>query len=98
MLTVLFNSTECVRVNLLPQGTSFTAAYFVDTEIIPMANSHTQQRGDIARPKVHLQFGNSKCQTARHVQEEMAVRQCVGVRHPLYSPDLAIADFHLFGG
>jgi hypothetical protein len=38
-----FNANELALVNLLPQNTSFTAVYFVDNMIIPLARPHAQQ-------------------------------------------------------
>jgi hypothetical protein len=43
MLTVFFNPKEFARVNLLPQDPSFTAVYFVNNVIFPLANRHSQQ-------------------------------------------------------
>jgi histone-lysine N-methyltransferase SETMAR len=97
MLTIFFNPKEFAIVNLLPQDTSFTAAYFVESVSIPLADRHAQQVGEISRLKLHLHFDNSKCHTARYVQEKKASHRCVHVPHPPYSPDLAIADVHLFG-
>jgi hypothetical protein len=68
MLTVFFNPMEFTLVNLLSQGTSFTAAYFADNVTIPSASQHPQ-RGDIAGRRLLLHFDNSKCHTARHVQK-----------------------------
>jgi hypothetical protein len=45
-----------------------------------------------------LHFSNSTCYTARHVQEQMASHRCVGVPHPPYSSDLAIADSTCLAG
>jgi hypothetical protein len=39
----------------------------------------------------------SDCQTAKIASEEMTRLKCKTMRHPPYSPDLAIADFCLFG-
>jgi hypothetical protein len=97
MLTVFFNPKEFAIMNLLPQGTSFTAVYYVENVIIPLANPYAQQVGDISRRKRHLHFDNSKGHTARYVQEEMASHRCVCVPHSPYSPDVAITDFYLFG-
>jgi hypothetical protein len=97
MLTVFFNPKEFAIVNLSPQGMLFTAVYFVDNVIIPLAGRCTRQRGDISRRKPHLHFDNSKCHAARHVQEQMDNHRCVRVPHPMYSLDLATADFHIFG-
>jgi hypothetical protein len=75
------------------ENIQFTATDFVDNVMISLASRHAQQRGDIAYRKLHLHFDNSRCHTARHVQEEMASRRCVRVSHPPYSTDLAVADF-----
>jgi hypothetical protein len=60
MLTVFFNPKQFTLMTLLPQGTSVTAARFVDKLIIPVANGHAQLRENIARRKLNLHFGNSK--------------------------------------
>jgi hypothetical protein len=80
MLTVLVNLKEFAIVDLLPQDTSFTAVYFVNM-ILPFASRHVQQLGDIGRRKLHLHFANSKCNTARHVQKQMAGHRRIRVPH-----------------
>jgi hypothetical protein len=74
------------------KGTLLRVADFVDNVIIPVANQHTQQLGDMARHKPHLHFDNSKYHTARYVQEETASQQRILVPHFPYSPELAIVD------
>jgi hypothetical protein len=86
MLTVLFNPNKFVRVNVLPQGTSFTTVYFVDNAIIPLDDRHHQQRGDTARGKLHLHLDDYKCRTARGVQKQMANHLNVRVPHPGIHP------------
>jgi hypothetical protein len=100
MLVVFFNQKEFARVGLLPRDTSFPGVYFVNSVILPLAHRYAQQLGDVGRRKLHLHFDNSKCRTARHVQGQMASHRCARVSHPTAppdSPDLAIADFYLFG-
>jgi hypothetical protein len=72
MVTVFFNPKEFIRVNLLPQGASFTVPYFPDNLIIPLASRQAQQSGDITCRKVYLYFDNSPCHIARDVEEEIA--------------------------
>jgi hypothetical protein len=97
MLVVFFNLKDFVGVSLLPEGMSFTAACFVDNEIIPLSSWHAEQRGGTVRRKLYLDFDNSKCHTARHVQEQMVSHRWVGFPHTPCSPNVAIADFYLFG-
>jgi hypothetical protein len=75
----------------------FTAVYFVNNVILPFVHRHAQQLEDIGRLKLHLHDDNCKCDTARYVQEQTASHRYGHVPHPPYSPDLAIADFCLFG-
>jgi hypothetical protein len=97
MLMVFVKPKEIVVVNVLPQGTWFTAIDFVDNAIIPLVNRYSQPWGDIARRKLHLHFDNSKCHTTRDVQKQMANHRWIRAPQPPYLPDLAIADFCLFG-
>jgi hypothetical protein len=73
VLTTFLNSKKFITVNMLPQGTSFTAASLADTVTISLASRHPQHRGDIAHRTLGLYFDCSKCYTVRHVQEQMAV-------------------------
>jgi hypothetical protein len=97
MLIVSFNTKEFIRVDSVPQDISFTPVSFVNNVTLPLVNRHARQLEDIGCRKLHLHFDNSKCHTARHVQEQMASSLCVRVPHPTYSPGLAIANFYLFG-
>jgi hypothetical protein len=84
---VFFNPKEFAMVDLLPQDISFTTIYFVNNVILPLANRYVQQLEDIDRRKLHLHFDDSKCHSARHVQEKIASHRCVLVPHRAYSSD-----------
>jgi hypothetical protein len=86
MPMIFFNPKGFGIVDLFPQDTSFTAVYFVNIIILPLANRDARQLGDIGSRKPHLHFDNSKCHTARHVQEPMASHRCVRVPHPRIRP------------
>jgi hypothetical protein len=45
MLAVFFNPKEFAVVDFLPQGTSFTAIYFVNNVILLLANRYVQRLG-----------------------------------------------------
>jgi hypothetical protein len=81
ILAILFNPMEFVKLNLLPQGTSFTAVYLVANVTIPLASRHGRQQRDISRQKLHLHFDNSKYHAARHIYEQTARHRCVRVPH-----------------
>jgi hypothetical protein len=97
MFTVFFNPNHFAIVDLLPQNTNFTAAYFVARVVIPLANQHHQEARNVARRKLRLHFDNARCHTAATVTAEMVHLRCVRIPHPAYSPDRAICDFWLFG-
>jgi hypothetical protein len=86
MLTVVFHPKKFAVVDLLPQDTFFTAVYFLNKVILPLAGQHAQQLGDNGRRKLHLYIDNSNCHTARHVQEQMTIHRRVSVPHHPYSP------------
>jgi hypothetical protein len=84
-------------VDLLPQVDSFTAQYFIDHILKRLSQEHSTKSADVARRSLRLLFDNSRCHTAKIASEEMARLKGKTGPYPLYSPDLAIADFHLFG-
>jgi hypothetical protein len=56
MLAAFFNAKEFVIMNILRQGTSFTAASFVGNVILPLGSREAQERGGLARHNLHLHF------------------------------------------
>jgi hypothetical protein len=76
---------------------SFTAQYFIDQILSPLSQEYFMKSADIARRSLQLQFDNSGCHPVNIVSEEMISLKWKRVPHPADSPDLAIADFYLFG-
>jgi hypothetical protein len=78
MLTVFFNPIEFTPVNLLPQGTSFAAAYFADNVTIPSANQHAQQRGHRRSQAAFAfpQFQVPHCSGCPRIADQTSVRPC----------------------
>jgi hypothetical protein len=75
----------------------FTAQYFIDQILKPLSQESSTKSVDIARRSLRLHFDNSRCHTAKIVSEKMTCLNCKRAPHPLYSPDLTIEDFYLFG-
>jgi hypothetical protein len=96
MLTV-FNPNGFATMDLLPQGDRFTARYFIDPISKPLSQEHAMKLVDIAGISLRSYFANSRCHTTKIVSEEMICLKGKRVPHPPYSPDLAIANFYLFG-
>jgi hypothetical protein len=97
MLTVFFNPNDFVIVNFLPQEDSFAAQYFIDQMVKPLSQEYSMKSVDFDRRSLRLPFDNSRCHTVEIASEEMNRLKCKRVPYPPYSPDLTIADFHLFG-
>jgi hypothetical protein len=92
-----FNSNDFSIADLLPQGKWFTAQYFFFQILKPMSQEYSTKSADIARRSLRFNFDNSRCHAVKIVSEEITCLKIKGVPNPHYSPDLAIADFHLFG-
>jgi histone-lysine N-methyltransferase SETMAR len=58
--------------------------------------SRRKHRGQLARG-VQLHHENARPHTARATEERIQELRLDLLEHPLYSPDLAPSDFHLFG-
>jgi predicted DNA-binding antitoxin AbrB/MazE fold protein len=83
--------------DLLPQGDSFIAQYFICQILKPLTREHSTESANIARRSLPLHIHTFRCHPAKIVSEEMTRLKCKSVPYPPYSPDLAIADFCLFG-
>jgi hypothetical protein len=86
-------------VDLLSQEDSFTAQYFIDQILKPFSQEHSTKSADLVRRILQSwqHFHNSRWPTAKIVSQEMTHLMCKRMPNPSYSPDLAIADFYLFG-
>jgi hypothetical protein len=67
-----------------------------------LSQEHSMKLTDIARRSLRLHFDNSRCHTTILPYHQNWIRgndhlKCKWVRHPPYSPDLAVSDFYLFG-
>jgi hypothetical protein len=97
MLNAFFNSRSFVVVCLLPQGTTFNAAFFIAQVIAPLHQLHSLATADETRRTVPLHFDNSPCDTTQLVTDDITLFRCQRVPYPPYSLDLARKDFCLFG-
>jgi hypothetical protein len=91
------NPNSFAIVDYLPQGDSFTGQYFTDQILKSLGQEYSAKSAEIARRSFRLHFDNSRCHTAKIVSEEMTRLKCKSMPYPLYSPDMAIADFYLLG-
>ena len=95
MCTVWFDARGVLMVDYLPQGQTINADYIIDQ--LQRLRSAVLSKRRIMRQQPFILWDNARPHAAVRVQDkvrELGFRQ---LSHPPYSPDLAIADFHLFG-
>lgn len=96
MLTIFWNPEGFPLIDVLPEGTKFTAGYFIDKILSRILELYSPLIENNHR-KITLHFDNARPHTARKVNDFMAVHHMKRAPHPAYSPDLAPSDFYLFG-
>jgi hypothetical protein len=95
MLTVVFNPKAFAIVALLPQDTSCTAISFVKNVILPLVNCHAQWlRISTVTSCICISTILSTMLLGMSKKRWPSGRPCSPLPN---SPDLAIADFYLFG-
>jgi hypothetical protein len=97
MLTVFFNGTGEVFLNMLPQRDTMDSDYFSD-EIIGGLDQFCYPEGRKSRQrKMVLHFDNAPIHNTSTVATKLGASGFRRMKHPPYSPDLAPCDFFLFG-
>jgi histone-lysine N-methyltransferase SETMAR len=95
MCTVWFDACGVLMVDYLPEKTTINSAYLQDQ--LARLREILLKKRRIMRARPFILWDNARphvaAATTRKV-EELGFRL---LNHPPYSPDLAIADFHLFG-
>ena len=96
MLVVFFDSEGLIHKEFLPEGSTLTAATYVDIL------KRLLQRINRVRPQYArhghwtLLHDNARPHTALLVQRFLTTKGVVSLKHPPYSPDLSPPDFFLF--
>jgi hypothetical protein len=92
-----FTPTRLLALNFLAKGTKFNQDYFIDT-VLP--NVYREKRRISRRkglPNFSVHMDNSMCHNGAKITEKPAKRHIARAPHSLYSPDLSLCDFWLFG-
>lgn len=95
MCTVWFDARGVLLVDYLPPGQTINADYIMDQ--LQRLRAAVLSNRRIMRQKPFIIWDNARPHVAARTRakvEELGFRQ---LNQPPYSPDLAIADFHLFG-
>jgi hypothetical protein len=89
-----FNPNGFAIVDLLSQGDSFAAQYFIDQILKPLSQEHSTKSADITHKSLQLHFDNSRCQTAKIVSEEITYLKCKECRihfiHRIWQSQISI--------
>ena len=97
MLTLFWDEREVILEYYMPRGNTVTSATYAD-----LLNNHlhpaikSKQRGHLSTG-VLPQHDNARPHTARSTVATIEDLSFECLPHPLYSPDLAPSDFHVFG-
>lgn len=97
MISVLWSPIGFSVVKMLPQGTTFTADYFINTILKEIINTHPQVVRNEPQRKFIVHMDNATPHRAKVTTKFGLQNRLNFVRHPPYSPDLAPSDFYLFG-
>ena len=95
MCTVWFDARGVLLIDYLPQGQTINADYIID-QLYRLRTAVLKKRR-IMRQTPFILWDNARPHAAARTRaklEELGFRQ---LPQPAYSPDLAIADFHVFG-
>ncbi|GFR70660.1 transposase [Elysia marginata] len=96
MLTVYFNYSGALVVDILPQDTSMTATYYVQNVLSQVKSAINEQRPKVSTSRTLLLHDNAGPHKARATTASLRELGIQVLPHPAYSPDLAPCDFWLF--
>jgi len=95
MVFAIFYQRVLIYTNYVPMGTMVNANYIMDA-LGKFLKIYKQKRPKVASLEQFFHWDNAPVHTAAVLKDWMAVKQFQVIEHPLYSPDLAPADFFLF--
>jgi len=97
MLTLFWDERGVILEHYMPRGNTVTSATYADLLKNHLLRAIKSKRSGCLGTGVLLQHDNAQphtaCSTVATIQD--LAFECVP--HPLYSPDLATSDFHVFG-
>jgi len=96
MLTVFWNPEGFLVVDVLPHGQKFNSEYFINNILQPIYRSLSSRAKELGKT-ITLYFANARVHSSRKVQEYMHSHNMKKAAQTPYSPDIAPADFFLFG-
>ena len=97
MLTVFWDSQGPVLEHYQERGTTINSARYSEMLTDRLKPAIRSKRRGLLSKSVVLLYDNARPHTAAHTAEMLQELQFEVKAHPLYSPALALSDYHLFG-
>ncbi|GFR88468.1 transposase [Elysia marginata] len=93
MFTVFFNYSGPLVVDILPQDTTMTATYYVQSVLSQVKSAINEQRPKVSTSRTLLLHDNAGPHKARATTQPLRELGIQVLPHPAYSPNLAPGDF-----
>jgi hypothetical protein len=95
-VTIVWNSTSFHQISVLPKGAEFNSDYYISEIFAPLVEWRSGQAGATNR-KLIVHADNARVHTPYKATEFFDAKRLKMGPHPLYSPDLALGHFDVFG-
>jgi transposase len=97
MVTVFFTFARLLALNFPPKGTKFNQNYFIDAVPPDLYSERARIERRKGLPSFLVHMDNSMCHNSAKITGKPEKKHIARASRPLYSPDLSLCDFCLFG-
>jgi len=97
MLTIFWDVSGPILVHFQEKGQTVISARYSDMLVSELKPAIRSKCRGLLSKRVLLLHDNTHPHTAAHTVDTLCDSKFEVLKHPLYSPDLAPSDFHLFG-
>lgn len=96
MLCIFFKSSDPMHCIYLDKGETITSSYYINHCLMPIVREINKQRSTSGTKNMKFHHDNARLHVAKSVNSYLEQQGLAVIRHPPYSPDLALCDFWLF--
>jgi hypothetical protein len=97
MPTILWNPRGFHVVIILHPRALFNAPCFTDGNLVPLVEKFSPVEWSGGQKKLVVQIDNAPGDNSRMAQNFLGRNPLKELPHPVYSPDISLWDFYLFG-
>jgi len=97
MFVIFFRTTGPEFIHMIEKGNSISGDYYKNNCLTPLFNNIKRKRPICGLHGIKLHHDNARPHQTNDVKTFLQEQGVMMMRHPPYSPDLAPADFRLFG-